>query len=354
MNIINNLFNEQFVMELFKKQVLPCYPDFASIKKIKILPHKKYIWESTYHVVIEFKTTFIANSGKEINLPIFCSAHSDEPRKNAYDALKYLWDSGFAKGNLTIPRPLFFSKEFSGIFYRGAEGINLYHFIRNNDLMEIKRIVAQSAKWFAKLHNLSTDNAYNFNQKNSRIKTVIPGVSHILKRIRNDYPQYSKIYKQAYKIFTANEEDFLSSTKKRWLIHGDAHPENVIKMSARTIALIDFTDICLSDFARDIGSFLQQIEFMCSRKNNDRYFVKKIKNIFLDNYLNNVKIKQGRRPRPSRGAGSPSLQKRIDNYYNWTSMRTATFFLLKSKPEPKRAHGLLVRICKDMKLSCQV
>ena len=343
MNIINNLFDEQFVMELFKEQVLPCYPDLASIKKIKIQPHKKHVWESTYHVVIEFQTAFIANSGKEINLPIFCSAHSDEPRKNAYDALKYLWNSGFAKGNLTIPRPLFFSKEFNGIFYRGAEGVNLYHFIRNNDLMEIERIVAQTAEWFAKLHNLSADNVYNFNPKNSRIKTVIPGAGHILKKIRDNYPQYSAIYQKAYKIFIANEEKFLSSTGQRWLIHGDAHPENIIKMSKKTIALIDFTDICLSDFARDIGSFLQQIEFMCSRKINNRDFIKKIKSVFLNNYLNNVKIKL-----------NGSLQERIDNYYNWTSMRTATFFLLKANSEPERVHGLLVRICKDMKLSCQV
>ncbi|MEA3463674.1 MAG: aminoglycoside phosphotransferase family protein, partial [Patescibacteria group bacterium] len=341
--IINNLFNEQFVMELFKKQILPCYPDFVSIKKIKIQPHKEYIWESTYHVVIEFKTIFIVNNGEEVDLPIFCSAHSDEPRENAYDALKYLWNSGFVKGNLTIPRPLFFSKKFNGIFYRGAEGVNLYQFIRNSNLVEVERIVAQAAKWFAKLHSLPVKNAYNFNPENSRIKTVIPGVDHILEKIRNDYPQYSEIYQKAYKVFITNEENFLSSAKKRWLIHGDAHPENVIRMSKKTIALIDFTDICLSDFTRDIGSFFQQIEFMCGRKINSPDFAKRIKNIFLDNYLNNVKIKL-----------DESLQKRIDNYYNWTSMRTATFFLLRAKPEPERAHGLLAKVCSDMKLDCDI
>ncbi len=339
MNIINKLFNEQFVMELFKEQVLPCYLDFDSIKKIKIQPHKKYIWESTYHVVIEFKTIFVSSNGEEIVLPIFCSAHSDEPRKNAYDALKYLWDSSFAKGNLTIPRPLFFSKEFNSIFYRGAEGAHLYHYIRNNDLPEVERITAQTAEWFAKLHSLPVKNAYNFNPENSRIKTVIPGADHILERINDDYPQYSEIYKKAYDIFIANEENFLSSTKQRWLIHGDAHPENVIKMSKRKIAMIDFTDLCLSDFARDIGSFLQQIEFMCNRKIDDKSFAQKMKDVFLENYLNNVQIKM-----------DEFLRKRIDNYYNWTSMRTATFFLLRDKNEQDRAHDLLEKLCRDMKL----
>ena len=343
MNIINNLFNEEFIAELLKEKVLPLYPNFVCIKKIKIQPHKKYIWESTYHAVIEFKTTFAAHSGKEIELPIFCSAHSDEPRKNAYDALKYLWDSGFAKGRLTIPRPLFFSKKFNGIFYRGAKGFNLYHYIRNNNLLEVERIVVMAAQWFAKLHNLSVENAYNFNPENSRIKTVIPGVDHTLERIRDDYPQYNKIYKEAYKIFIANEEEFLASSKKRWLIHGDAHPENVIKMSKGKIAMIDFTDICLSDFARDIGSFSQQIEFMCNRKMDDKKFGQKMKKVFLENYLNNTEIEL-----------NSALQKRIDNYYNWTSMRTATFFLLKDKPEPERARKLLLKTCEDMKLDCRM
>ncbi|MCG2697493.1 phosphotransferase [Candidatus Parcubacteria bacterium] len=343
MNIINNLFNEQFIAELLKEKVLPLYPNFVCIKKIKIQPHKKYIWESTYHAVIEFKTTFDAGNGREMELPIFCSAHSDEPRKNAYDALKYLWDSGFAKGNLTIPRPLFFSKKFNGIFYRGAKGFNLYHYIRNNNLLEVERIVVMAAQWFAKLHNLPVKNAYNFNSENSRIKTVIPGVDHILERIRDDYPQYGKIYKEAYKIFIASEEEFLASSKKLWLIHGDAHPENIIKMSKRKIAMIDFTDICLSDFARDIGSFLQQIEFMCNRKMDDKKFGQKMKKVFLENYLNDAGIKL-----------SGALKKRIDNYYNWTSVRTATFFLLKEKSEPERARKLLLKVCEDMKLDCDI
>ncbi|MBU4141570.1 hypothetical protein KKE99_01700, partial [Patescibacteria group bacterium] len=91
------------------------------------------------------------------------------------------------------------------------------------------------------------------------------------------------------------------------------------------------------------GSFLQQIEFMCNRKMDDKKFGQKMKKVFLENYFNNVKIEL-----------NSALQKRIDNYYNWTSIRTATFFLLKEKSEPERAHKLLLKICEDMKLSCRM
>jgi len=333
MNIIKNLLDEKYVIGLFKKEVLPKYPDFVDIKKINIKAHKNLIWETTYHVVIEFETSFLTKKGKIKILSIFCSAHSDEPRKNVYSALKYLWDNGFAKGSLTIPHPLFYSDQFRGTFYRGVPGRNLYQYIRENKREKIEEIIPKAAAWFAKLHKIPAEKARNFNEENSRIRTVIPGEKLILSEIKKLYPKYYETYEKAYAIFIEKEEDFLSSTKKRWLIHGDAHPENVIKMGKKKVAVIDFTDICLSDFARDLGSFLQQIEYMSMRKINDPEFTEKIKKLFLDNYLKNAKIKM-----------DSGLQERINNYYNWTSIRTATFFLTKYNMEPDRAVPLIEKV----------
>ncbi len=337
MNYISNLFDEKFIIQLFENKVLPLYSDFTGIKKIKIIPHKKHIWEHTYHVVVEFKTSFIARGGKIKELSIFCSAHSSEPRKNVYDALKFLWEHNFGSGYLTIPHPLFYSEEFRGTFYRGAKGRNLYKFIREKNFAEIDSITAKAAAWFAKLHRTPIKNARNFNKVNSRIETVVPGIGHILGKIKERHEESFMDYEKIYGILINNEKKFLESTEKRWLTHGDAHPENVIKVGAKKIAVIDFTDLCLSDFARDIGSFLQQIEYMCGRKIGDPAYSEKIKKIFLDNYLLNAKIELDQ-----------GLQKRIDSYYNWTAIRTSTFFLLKSEPEPERARLLLDKISKRL------
>jgi hypothetical protein len=53
----------------------------------------------------------------------------------------------------------------------------------------------------------------------------------------------------------------------------------------------------------------------------------------LENYFKNAKIKL-----------DEDLQKRIDNYYNWTNIRTATFFLLKDQSEPLRAVSLIEKV----------
>lgn len=337
MNKINQLFDEKFIIDYFKKKILPEYKDFTGIKKVKIIPWKKYIWGDSYHVVVEFETYFITSEKKIKNLSIFCSAHFHEPRKNVYEALKFLWESGFNKGYLSIPHPLFYSKEFRGTFYRGAKGRNLYRFIREKNYSEIEAIVPKAAAWFAKLHKLPIKNAINFNKENSRIETVFPGVEHILGKINDSYSEYYESYKKLYNIFIENENEFLNSVKRRWYVHGDAHPENIIKMSSKKIAVIDFTDICLSDFARDLGTFTQQIEYMCARKINNPEYGEKIKKLFLDNYQKSAKI-----------TIDDNLKSRIDNYYNWTSIRTATFFLLKSKPEPERAQPLLEQAIKNL------
>ena len=70
MNIIHQLFDLQFITKLFEERVLPRYKDFTSIKDIEIHTYKDYIWEETYHVVIEFRTSFITRDGKIKKLPI--------------------------------------------------------------------------------------------------------------------------------------------------------------------------------------------------------------------------------------------------------------------------------------------
>ncbi len=339
MNIINQLLDEQYVLDLFKKELLPLYSDFVDVKKVKIKLWKDHIWEKTYHVVFEFTTSFIDQEGKVKKLPIFCTAHSDEPRKNVYDSLKFLWDNGFSKGNLSIPHPLFYSDYFKGTFYRGVKGKNLYQFIRESNLEQIEKIIPKTAAWFAKLHKIPAEKARNFNEENSRIETVIPGIKHILESIKNNKPELLSTYEKIYKIVNEKEKKFLASTPLRWLVHGDAHPENIIKMSSKKIAIIDFTDLCLSDFARDIGSFFQQLEFMCNRKIIDKNYTLKIKKLFLENYCENTNIKI-----------DDFLKERINNYYNWTSMRTATFFILKDNAEPERAYPLIDKVKKNLNI----
>ncbi len=337
MNQIRQLYDEQFIIKYFKKRLLPAYPDFIGIKKIKIHGIKNFIWENSYHVVVEYDTFFLTKEGKTKKLHIYCSAHSDEQRKNVYEALKFLWSKGFNRGNLTIPHPLFYSQRFKGIFYRGCKGNNLYHYIKNEKISEAKKIAALSGKWFAKLHKINVSKARNFNKKNSLIKTVIPGAKHWLESIKNRHPRYYGDVKAIFEKINSREEAFLKSTEKRWLAHGDAHPENVIKMSENKIGVIDFTDMCLADFTRDVGGFVQQLEYMANRHFKNKADVLEIKKIFLSEYLKAAKLDLDN-----------ELEKRIKNYYNWAALRTVVFLLIKERAEPTRAEELIEKLKKDL------
>ena len=339
MSVAYKLFDREFIGKLFKKRVLPKYPDFSGIKKIEIRSHKKDIRKTMYHAVIEFSVTFTTNSGGAKILPVFCTARSNEPRKGVYDSLKFLQDNSFNNDHYSAPFPLFYSSYFRGTFYHGVKGKNLYYYIETKNYQEIESIVPLAAAWLARLHNLSTINASNFNEENSRIKTAFPGIDDVLRQIKERRPNYLSAFTGIYKILNEKEEKFLASTGERWLTHGDAHPENVIKTGKKKIAFIDFTDICLSDFTRDIGSFLQQLEFMCGHEINDNHYIEKIKNIFLTSYFNsNKKIKLNK-----------SIQERISYYYYWTAMRTITFSLFRDDSESKQVQNLIRKVCRDLK-----
>ena len=114
MNKILHLLDQSYVLALFNKEILPRYPKFSAVKQIIILLIKNNIWISTYHVVIEYQTTFIDSKNKSKTLLIYCTAHSDEPRLNSFEALTFLWQNGFGRGNLTIPKPLFYLPDFYG------------------------------------------------------------------------------------------------------------------------------------------------------------------------------------------------------------------------------------------------
>ncbi len=340
MNKIRHLFDEAFVLAYLKRKLLPLYPFFKDIDRVVIKPYKEMVWETTYHVVIGFDVYFLTSDGVETKVPIVCSSHSDEPRENVYDGLRYLWEKKFPGHGIDLPRPLFYSEGFNGTFYRALKGENLLHYIKNKEKEAIKEIVIATAKLFAKLHALPAGAEANFNPFNSRIRTVVPGVDMIFQEMTARYgDKYTPDLKKIYAYFITEEEKFFNSGESLKLIHGDAHPENIIKTAPDRIGLIDFTDLCLSDFARDLGSFTQQLDYKIMMKIGDQKFATRMTKVFLHSYLTAAGLKI-----------SPKLQARIDLYYNWTAIRTSTYWFLKFGHNEKRAEELLNKIKENLDL----
>jgi aminoglycoside phosphotransferase len=340
MNKILQLFDEEYVLAMFRRKLLPLYPDFSGIEKIVIKPYKRLVWTTTYHVVVGFDIYFSSPEGKTTKILVVCSAHSDEPRDNVFQAMKYLWERDFNQGDIDIPHPLFYSEYFRGTFYRGINGENLLYYIKEKNYKEVERLLPFAAELFARLHRLPAGTSANFNPMNSRIKTVIPGVDTILREMSLRYNQkFDEDLRKIYHYFISKEEKFFENQLELSLIHGDAHTENIIKTGENRIGLIDFTDFCLGDFARDIGTFLQQLEYKLVTKNKDQKMAEKLKKIFLSAYLSYSGLKL-----------DSSLQERINLYYNFTAIRTSAFLFLKHDCDPKRAEELLYQVKANLKL----
>lgn len=340
MNKISKLFEEGFVSELFRREVLPQYPSFSAIGKIAVRPYKDQVWETTYHVVIAYDVFFKKADGQLQKIPIVCSAHSDEPRANVYQALKYLWSQAWRQEGINLPRPLFYSQEFNGAFYRGIKGENLLYYIKKGDRQRIEEMITSAAKLLARLHNLPTIPALNFNPENARIRSVVPGVEHILQEIDQRYQgKYTSDLRRIYEYFQAAEEEYFSQKPTLSLIHGDFHPENLIRTGAGRIGLIDFTDFCLGDFARDLGTFLQQLDYKITRKMSEAAYAAQMKKIFLEKYW-----RESGRPQAA------DLEKRLELYYNWTAIRTAVFWFLRFESDEVRASALLQQVKENLAL----
>lgn len=340
MNKIKKLFDENFVIELFTQEILPHYPAFSAVSRVEIKPYKNLVWETTYHVVIGFNTYFLKPTGEEIKIPIFCSAHSEEPRENIYQALQYLRAVNFPTDFIDIPDPLFYSKYFRGTFYRGLKGENLLYYIKKKDFATVAKIVAAAAKLFARLHALPVEARANFNPVNSRIETVIPGVKRTLQEMAARYNgRYQDDLRGVYNYLIKQEEKYFAAAGHLSLIHGDAHPENILVTSPERLGLIDFADMCLGDSARDLGSFLQQLEYKITVKADEPAMADSLKKLFLDTYL----AATGQELHAD-------LKERIDLYYNWTAVRTAVYLFLKFGHDEKRAASLLEKVKSNLGL----
>lgn len=339
MNKILQLYDQNYVVEYFKRKVLPKFPEFIGIKRVEIIPHKNQVWRTNYHVVLEFKVCFQRLDGGEYWSTLYASAHSSEPRKNVYVALKALMELGFNNDRFVVPKPVTYSGYFNAAFYQGIDGKNLDYYIFKQDFGEVEKMIPQAAELFAYVHGQPNDNHLDFNPINSRIITVIPGMEHILKEIGDKYPDLYGDYSRIYKELDRREKAFFGDNNERWLIHGDAHPENVIRVEDNRLGLVDFTDMSLGDFARDLGSFTQQLDYMITRKMESDVFAEKMKNLFLDSYF------AVRGVEPSLG-----VLERISTYYNWTAMRTATLHLLREPAEKERSVPLIDMVKKHLSL----
>ena len=310
--LAQKLLDETFIQGYLSAKLKNQFPK-AIFSQTKITPIKKEIG-GRYYLVIRYNI-------KNLDRPIFCSASSSSDRKNAFNALKFICSK------LPTTTPLFYSKQFRAMFYLGVPGKNLQEYIKEHP-KKIKDIIILTAELIAKFHQIKINpEKHNFNHNNSDIETVTPGIKYSIGRLSEKAPENISQIKKLFEII--NTFDKQNSSNKKYLIHGDFHPENIIihNENPLEITIIDYTDICVSDFARDLGNFLHQLKYMTSRFNPTlAKNLPEFEKSFLNAYFKKVGIKP-----------TPEIKKRIAFYSAWTALRNTIFFLIKKFKETEEA-----------------
>lgn len=327
-----SLLDQNFLINLFQKKIPPKIIknnkiDYIAIKIFK----RKFGKTSFYHIVANYTLYFKNKKVRPIS--IFCNANSKESRQGAFLALQYIWDNDFSSQKLGYPQPLFYNKRLRGMFYIGARGQNLYQYIIDPEVKfnQLKKMVSLTGIWLAKLHSLPTDQAKNFNPIQSKIATVLPGPKHFLAIISKEHKKYPSYYHQTKELFDKINalEKILTKKSEKYIIHGDFHPENIIYDKGKgKLSVIDYTDCCLADFTRDLGTFQQQLGYMAKEYLPARQ-IRQLQKIFIKSYLKTRKIKL-----------SKADKNKFELYKAWTALRSAIFFLTVTMFDRSRADAL--------------
>lgn len=317
------LVDKDFVIELLNKKLSKFYDDFVEIKDLQLDPYKRHLGVTSAVFVVEYKIKYLSNDKKTKEIDVFVSAHSDGSRRGAYKKTKALYDHGFDRGQFRVTKPLFFLPAQKAFFYVSSPGRSFFNFFTQDTSANFKPAMKLITAWVKKLHDLEIDKI-DFDWPTFHIVDMVPAPKKFIKDFKNDNPKLGKIVEELVISMDQMEKQARKSMPKQ-LVYGDYHPENVIMASlkAREIEMIDFTDIAIGDPMMDIGTFIQQFDFMghnfVSRKKiNDyknyfveSYFDKKFKDIDIE-YIN-----------------------RINLYQAWTALRSAIFlFYMKDVENP--------------------
>lgn len=306
------LLEPNFIRQLFDTRLAQYYPEFQKIEQLAIEPYKKHLGTSGAVLVLHYAVDYLARDGSKNKLEIFVSAHSDGSRQGAYQKNQYLYEHGFNSGPLRVTKPLFYLEEPRAYFYQAARGRRLVSFFAENPQTDLRPVLSLLAAWLKKLHGLDYKTDALAWPKFS-IAKMIPAPVLFIPDFGKQNPDWGELVQTIYDQMISLE-NLYSRDLKSTLVYGDNHPENVIIENLNTdhLEMIDFNDVALGDPLLDLGTFLQQFDFM-SHPFISRSQIHSYKTNWLQDYFG-----------PGRVISAAEIS-RINLYQAWTALRSAVF-----------------------------
>ena len=327
---MDKLLNIDFMSSLFNERLGEFYQNFKEVVSIKFHTYKKHTGKASMIIVVEYVISYTSISGITEKINIFASAHSDGSRARAFYGQNYLYQNGFGQGSFLVGRPLFYLEEQYAFFYKAVLGRTLRKLITKEADLDFTKVLSLSAHWIKKLHSCSLVADDKFRLFN--VREMSPQPQKFLDDLEGAFPEYGRNLRGIYQRLCDLQEKN-KALYQPTLVHGDYHPENIIFKSTEPdkIKVIDFTDLAIGDPMVDLGSFIQQFDFMCFSF-LDRQKINQYKVLFVEKYFDekfeNIGIK---------------YLSRINFFQAWVVMRT-TLLLFYAKSANHPLGGLIAEI----------
>jgi aminoglycoside phosphotransferase (APT) family kinase protein len=279
---IPRLRDIDFVQTLVESIASRCYGIVSPVKvEYSHIYKYRYHKPESFAVVIGCKVT--RQTGSEHHrLKLFIGAASNNSKLRAYHNLNWLRDHGFDQGSLQVIKPIVYIEDLKALVYEASEGQTLYwHLKKSPSFEELHWPLHLCAQWLIKLHHTTAEDLpETMNENNDQ------GIIKSLERAREKYlaldaEQGTKILNVLELIHTS----LPAHDQSKSLIYGDYHPENVIlrNLRSRRLSMIDLSDVTLGDQFRDVGTFIQQFDFM-SQNFLPRKDINNLKKYFVEQY----------------------------------------------------------------------
>ncbi len=314
------LNDELFIKDCFNQNLGKYYPDFVEVKQLDLHAYKKHVGKTSAVFVVGYKVEYLAKDNSIKKIKLVATGHSDGSRKLAFAKLNYLYQHGFNDGKYLVTKPLFYLEENLAFVYEASIGHRLFSFFKADEYLNLANAMNLAAAWVKKLHHLELDETFAWPKFS--VNHIGPSVQKFFTDIISHNEVLGKRVEKMLADIKNHEEKFQQNLKP-CLVYGDYHPENVIltSLEAKQIKMIDFTDVALGDPMVDLGSFLQQLDFMGHRFFS-RAKVNYEKEYFITSYF-------GQKIQDIPAEFFP----RINLYQAWVALRTAAFLFYMHKDD---------------------
>jgi hypothetical protein len=202
-----------------------------------------------------------------------------------FEAMRLIWDAGFGHDErFRIPRPVQHFPDLHLILQGKARGSKLRLYIGKGDEVSLSH-ARMAGLWLAKLHNLqvASPQVCTYTAEIASLRMFVAALTADQPKLASELQQRAAAVEQSFCSFQG-----LPTT----MVHGDFHPDHIF-VERNFVTVIDFERFCVSDPARDLGSFIAHTRTMACFCGRVLDAANREIEAFLESYFSAVPLLQG-------------------------------------------------------------